>query len=582
MKPPQKSAIWFSIGIFISALAIFANNVGLDPNDAWGRWRTTLLLVGIFIVLCAALYLHRYKSIENKAGALSAWIRHTVPALWWSKRSSTHQLAILSIPLVLLVIIVYVWFISVGQWTKWPTITAYYDWLATAFTHGHTHIEIQPDPKLLALANPYDPRQRSGIPTPLDISFFNRKFYLYWGPVPALLLAIVRPFLQGEIGDQYLVFGFITGIFIVQVLVLFELWNEAYRQLPVWVFLATIPVVGMILPYNWMLMTPRVYDAAIAGSQFFLITGFYMALLVMRSPSFQFGKLTVIGSLLAFAIGSRLTQIVPAGFLAALTLWGLYHEKKIARSFKGLLQAALAVGAPIGIGILLLGWYNWTRFGNPLETGFRYALAGPYLQSYGSRFFSPAFAIQNLYNYFLNPFTTREIFPFIKLHLGHNTSILSFISLPPIYNSDELAGLFYSAPFIIFSVIAITSTVKSLPDKNRKNREGDGFFSHWMLTSLTIIFIAAFAPLMIFFWATTRYIADFMPALATLSVVGFWEGIKILEKRPAAKIFFGLLGVALAGITIIVSTLVAASSHMAHFRAINPALLERLIRVFGG
>jgi hypothetical protein len=65
-----------------------------------------------------------------------------------------HSLTIL---LGLLVIIIYIWLMSAGLWTTWPSTTNYYDQLATAFQHGHPALEIEPDPALLALSNPYDP-----------------------------------------------------------------------------------------------------------------------------------------------------------------------------------------------------------------------------------------------------------------------------------------------------------------------------------------------------------------------------------------------------------------------------------------
>ena len=102
----------------------------------------------------------------------------------------------------LIILTVYVWLISVGTWTRWPTHWYAYDSLATSFLHGQLSLETRPDPALLALSNPYDPAARQGIPYPQDASLYNGRFYFYFGPFPALFLVIAKSFIPGQIGDQ--------------------------------------------------------------------------------------------------------------------------------------------------------------------------------------------------------------------------------------------------------------------------------------------------------------------------------------------------------------------------------------------
>ena len=123
---------------------------------------------------------------------------------------------------MLLVITVYIWLISFGSWFKWPATSNYYDQLATAFEHRSLSIENKPSRALLALPDPYDPSARAGINYPKDFSLYNGKYYLYFGPVPALILAIVKSMGLNNLGDQYLVFAFVSGIFIFQSLLIFK------------------------------------------------------------------------------------------------------------------------------------------------------------------------------------------------------------------------------------------------------------------------------------------------------------------------------------------------------------------------
>src|SRR5512140_234419 len=103
----------------------------------------------------------------------------------------------------LLVFTAFLWLATTGTWRNMPGKTLYYDWLATAFEHGHLAIEQTPPPALLVLSNPYDPAQRAGIPLPVDVSLYKGRYFIYFGPVPALLLLAAKPFTAAPIPDSY-------------------------------------------------------------------------------------------------------------------------------------------------------------------------------------------------------------------------------------------------------------------------------------------------------------------------------------------------------------------------------------------
>ena len=99
--------------------------------------------------------------------------------------SKTNHVSYIAAISILLVLFAYLWFGSFGLFNHLPTITAYYDKLATAFKHGSLSLDEQPDPALLALENPFDRSKWTGINVPTDYSIYKGKFYLYFGPVPA-------------------------------------------------------------------------------------------------------------------------------------------------------------------------------------------------------------------------------------------------------------------------------------------------------------------------------------------------------------------------------------------------------------
>ena len=63
----------------------------------------------------------------------------------------------------------------------------YYKLLVRGWQKGQLHIDKDPSPELLALADPYDPAQ-NGPHKMGDISLYRGRYYLYFGPTPAFTL----------------------------------------------------------------------------------------------------------------------------------------------------------------------------------------------------------------------------------------------------------------------------------------------------------------------------------------------------------------------------------------------------------
>src|SRR5262249_41727877 len=63
----------------------------------------------------------------------------------------------------------------------------FYNHLGRALSAGHLYLPLEPSPELLALADPWDPRRNASLGT-LDLVLYNRRYYLYHGPTPALIL----------------------------------------------------------------------------------------------------------------------------------------------------------------------------------------------------------------------------------------------------------------------------------------------------------------------------------------------------------------------------------------------------------
>jgi len=497
--------------------------------------------------------------------------------------SRSRQVLLLASASILFLIATYSWFISFGLMTRWPPPQSYYvyDQLANAFRQGQLSLEKKPSAALLALPDPYDPAARAGILIQKDYSLYHGKYYLYFGPAPALLLIIVKLFVVGQISDQYLVFAFVCGIGIVQSLIVINVWKRFFHTLPVWIIPLSILFSGLVTPLTGILTQARVYEAASTSGQFFFLTGLYFVITSIEKESISAGRLFIGGLSWALALGSRLTLALPIGFvtiMVGLVALTTYRRTKL---LSKTLFSFVSLALPLGVGLIALGLYNWARFHSVFETGFSYQLAGPNLQKYKEVLFSPLYILPNLYDYFVMLPKITKIFPFLISIQANGASLFSFITLPDIYTAPPLTGMLFSVPFILLAGILVPPVLRPKKElKDEISREDDAYWFRWTVISLFGSFLFGFIPIVSFFWVALHYFLDFSPALVLLSVIGFWQGYVSLPNGPLSRKLYTLAGIGLMIISVVASNLVVFSARAAEFQRFNPILWHHLINLF--
>ena len=553
------SVIFLLLGSAIAGVAVFAGPLGLDHNEGWSRPRIGVLLIGIAIMFCAVAYYRYFNEVHSVIHKIQTFIEN-IP------------LQFITVPLVLGVILIYASFASPGKSNEWDVSTDYFDLLARGFMNGNLYMPIEPTPELLALSNPYDPLARAGVWTPIDLSLYNGKYYMYWGPVPALILSGVYQFFHGRIGDLFLTFVFVSGIFIAQSLFLLVIWNRYFRDLSRLLLYMSILLIGlagplMLLRHNYG--SARVYEASITGGQFFFMSGMLLSLIAVTKPIISKWSLATTGILWALAIGTRQILAVPIGFL--IFLIALWFFRTNPRSFKKITYLIPFV-LPLVFGLACLGWYNWARFGSITETGLYYQLAGANLREHSHELFSQAYILQNLYNYLFHAIDLSPKFPFVFMSPGRENPVFSFYSVPHIYSTEPIAGLLYTSPFAIFAGLTFfVASSKSILNKHSLDAN-DRKHLNLIILGLSGSFLIIFGLLLAFFWVGIRYTEDFTPPLMILSVIGFWQGYQLLRSKSLPGGLYVFIGVTLAIASILLNTLLAIST--------NLGLIKLLIRRF--
>ncbi len=483
----------------------------------------------------------------------------------------------------LVVAYLYVFFASSGRLYFLNHQTSYYNLLAEGLRAGHLHLSVEPSPELLAKSDPLD---FSNVGLWLwDLTLFKGHYYLYWGPVPAILLAIFKTVLRinRDIQDAYLAGFFVFARFLVGAMLIRAMASEFYARASSWTTWLAIALWAFANPIPYFLSRGAVYEAAIAAGQFFFLAGVYCAFrsLYQFKHPFSRGWLVLAGVSWGLSLGSRLSLAVAVAALVVLTAfvgWRI-RERRLANPVgswvRGLKDLAW-VGAPVLASLLLLGLYNLARFGSWTETGMTYQLTN------GRFIWKSSFIYPNLYSYFLRPLKVTCRFPFLDAPQDWTTELPKWLRSPADYSWHESsAGIFLSAPWTCLALIALLYLGISLVRPTL--RRWVGFPStgpvNWIrFFCITAALIMATAPTLasLGLWlATMRYQVDYCSGLMFLGTIGCWLWVHRLpwrSLRTAGVAVCAFIGAA----SLIMGLLLGFRGYYNQFERNNPRLYKEL------
>lgn len=581
MKRNYLSAAGILLGLLLAATAAFATQLGLDRNSSWGIGRSVLFSIGLLLALACALILYA----KRLWGVMPARIRKQLDAAW------QHRVEFAAAVCVLVSLVVYVFIVSAGTWTNWPEVTRYYDRLGTAFRQGHLYLDVSPAAGLLAMQNPYDPEARASIPdvsafvsNEWDLSLYGGRLYVYWGPAPAALLAILKFVYAGAVPDQVLVFLFLSGLLVFSMLLILRLKRRLYAETPDWLVMTGVLVAAFACPIPWMLNRAQIYEATIAGGQFFLMGGMYFALRGVEQRPAARSKLVIAGVFLALAAAARTLMLIPAAFLTLMIMLWVATEGGEERLRWNKTLRALMLALPLAVGMAVLGWYNWARFGSPFETGLRYTLTLQDLNRYYGDTFSASDIPPNLWAYLIHPFRLWHKFPFLLATVSRSPEWLN-VKATDIYSTDEVTGLPFSVPFAALSILAIVEAIRSRRGKSNEGEAAEDVRGRRLLQWVTIgiagSVVLTFGAILLYFNVTMRFLAEFVPALTVLSFLGACQGYQWLQSRLIGRRWYSVLVVALGLVSIAISLLLALSENLGSIQHYNPDLMRQWVDFFG-
>jgi len=556
-----------SIAIFI---AVFANRLGLDSSPGWGRGRLALLIIGLVAYGVSALgYLSKWFLIPpERRENIRTKIQWILDRLRQFVLSPLTGLAF-GILVCLGIAIYALWYSSAGRFPAFPEFDNDYIQLGESFLHGQLSLLEQPGPQLKALQNPYDYRQRENIPYHWDASYYEGKYYLYWGPVPALVFAGAEGLTHTQPSTSVMVDLPYIGLGLV-LLAIFLLISRCFFPDASSLSAGLFTLMGLVnLPFLFLLGNPQIYHTSIIFGQFFLILGLLGWVIYLITGKTAW--LIIAGLGWGLAIGSRVNLAVSVAIYLVFALAWMGRESGWRPSWKrdGSLLIPLAL---CGFG---LGAYNFARFGNPLETGQLYQLTIPVAHS---SYFSISYLPTNLFIYLFYPIDLVVKFPFVKSALFDVSLLPGWLSVPAAMSFDHnIFGVFSSAPGLWLMGLVVPLFILA----NRSVRERRAFqppFSKrfYLFAMVAIAGIGQFLFLVVFFFGAERYIPDFYIPMVLGTAMLLWRIDEILKSRVGFRMIVWLIAAGLVAWTAGMGIFGGFGVPPQLFRSFNPVLYSQL------
>lgn len=472
--------------------------------------------------------------------------------------------------IIVILLVFSLWYSSAGMFPRFPDIGNAYQEQADAFLHGQVALLVEPSPDLVALENPYDPDARTQVPIIWDLSYYQGRYYLYWGPVPACFFALLSGILGRHAPDSILSTASVIGICAIALILLTKIRKQVFSNAPSFSVGLLLVVLIFHAPALFNLGLGRVYETAITMGQLFLYLGLLGWFIYLENS--RPGWLILAGFSWGFAVATRSILLVSVVISLGFALAWIWKEHV------AIVPAARRAGyilVPLAICAIGLAAFNWVRFGNPLETGLRYQFS---FIVPDNRFFSTTYILPNLYLYFASPIKYDGIFPVITPLVVDPGWVPSWASFPSgkmvAYsflglNAIPVLGLL-AMLLPLLGVIALKRRTMQV-DQPKHVRGWPQFF--WMVI---LSGLAQFIVLLLYYYTATRFMFDFTPALLMTFIFVMWGMDRHMNHRPVLRILLWVVAVFFVVWTAVMAFFGGFSSLPQVLATHNPSLLGKI------
>ncbi len=278
-----------------------------------------------------------------------------------------------------------------------------YNQLADSFLSGQLNLKLEPPAKLLALPDPYDPK--ANFPFRLngfsDVSLYKGKLYLYFGLTPVITLYIPYKLLTNKkLPDRLATLIFTFGALTWSILILLYIQNQFFKQIPEWMILLSIGVLGFANLGLFLMRDAKSYQLTISCGNFFLMGSIFLLLYIENLKTFKWWTFYLLGSFLGLLAGSK-----PHYIFSTLALFLISILLVLKSNFKSSvkLKSLFFIITPLALCLTTIALYNYLRFEDIAEFGFRYQFSWNNSPLLHQTLYSFTYIIENLSFYLFKP-----------------------------------------------------------------------------------------------------------------------------------------------------------------------------------
>lgn len=337
--------------------------------------------------------------------------------------------------------------------------TMYHE-LAEALLDGHVYLNEEPAGALEKMENPYDTRLRdkviseAGETWRLDRAYYKGKYYVYFGVVPVLLLFMPYYALTGmhlSITAAVSIFGcfYVIGCFAL----LYQIFKRYFSNTPFVIFLLSCVMLIFCSGMFYAFRGPAFYGLPILAAAAFAVWGlwFWYGAEDEKGHKLKWSKVMCGSLCIALTAGCR-PQFLTIAFASLFIFKDYIFNKKYLLSKEGVrfLNAWMCPALLVAIGVM---YYNFIRFGSPLDFGANYNLTSNDMTHRGWHWDR---TLLGVYMYLFDPTKINAVFPFIL------DSIMPIDRAIPYTNymgvtivEGNFGGIIFNHPILILPFAAV-------------------------------------------------------------------------------------------------------------------------------
>lgn len=339
-----------------------------------------------------------------------------------------------------------------------------YNELTDAIFDGHYYLNTNPDSRLANLDNPYDPSARNNaqVNVSWDHSYFEGKYYVYFGIVPALLFNIPARLIADVDITPFACILILIPIFVIMSYLLIYALAKKFMtdkdkgvSLVLYLMLSTLFVNGIGTAF--LMVWPDMYSLPIFTGLVMAISGLYCWLTAFK-PNKDDYKLSkpklFIGSLCMALIAGCRPQMLLVIFTALPIFWNtVFKDRKLFS--KSSITETLLFTLPVIAFAGFMFHYNYARFGSILDFGANYNLTTNDMTARG---ISLGRIPQGIFSYILQPLNIDGVFPYIR-STSFSTLYMGITIKETVYG-----GILFLQP-IIWILLLIKKAKETLKEK---------------------------------------------------------------------------------------------------------------------